>query len=153
MVCRLIGSVAQLNVCEWTTVLELSDKWALDALRNYAITHCKPLFADDSAATYLSLAQRFSIKKWIIPASERLTTRLLPLDEAEIDLLGSKTAAKVWRIRDANLRAVNNFTPIGGRLELNDKTQSLVGEEFPDELEIRDLRSIVLRQRLRKLPK
>jgi hypothetical protein len=145
MVCRLIGSVAQLSVGEWTTVLELSDKWALDALRNYAITHCEPLFADDSAATYLSLAQRFSIKKWIIPALEHLTTRLLPLDEAEIDLLGSKTAAKVWRIRDANMRAVNNFTPIDGRLELNYQTRSLVENEFPDELEIMDFGSIVLR--------
>jgi hypothetical protein len=131
-------------------VLELSDKWALDALRNYAITHCEPLFADDSAATYLSLAQCFSIKNWIIPALERLTTRLLPLDEAEIDLLGSRTAAKVWRICDANLHAVNKFTPIDGRLELNYKTQSLVEKEFMDELEI-NFRSIVLRQRLREM--
>jgi hypothetical protein len=131
-------------------VLELSDKWALDALRSYAITHCEPLFADDSAAMHLSLAQRFSIKTWIIPALDRLTTRLLPLDEAEINLLGSRTAAKVWRIRDANLRAVNKFTPIDGRLELNDKTQSLVQKEFMDELGI-NFRSIILRQQLREM--
>jgi hypothetical protein len=126
-------------------VLELSHKWALDALRNYAVTHCGPLFADDSAAMHLSLAQRFSIRKWMLPALERLATRLLPLDEGEIDLLGSKTAAKVWRIRDANLRAVNNFTPIDGRLKLNYiVTRFLLEEEFPDELKVIDLYEAVV---------
>jgi hypothetical protein len=44
----MVNAVIQLSVSEWATVINLSDKWTLDALHRYALKHIEPLFDDDT---------------------------------------------------------------------------------------------------------
>jgi hypothetical protein len=126
----MVNATAKLNVREWCTVLELSHKWGLDTLYSRAIEQCGPLFDDSTSATQLSLAYRFEIEEWKYPAIQRLVCRELPLSRLDIDLLGSATTAKLWQVREANMRESLPQSRRGGRRPMYHPTTALIRTEF-----------------------
>jgi hypothetical protein len=103
---RNIGSIAQLVIPEWVTVLHLADKWALGDLREYAIAHLEPLFADQNGAWQLKIAQDHDVAQWLYPGVERLVLRRASLSVADISMLDADTLALVSSFRDQNIASM-----------------------------------------------
>ncbi|KAJ6593221.1 hypothetical protein B0H19DRAFT_916388 [Mycena capillaripes] len=81
---------------EWTSVLSLASRWEFTSLRELAMQH---LFAITSAVDRISLAHRFDIPGWLVPAYTEVCERKDPLTLAEGRLLGLDDTICIAQVR------------------------------------------------------
>jgi hypothetical protein len=79
--------------------------WQIKHLRDLSIREMEPKFDGTSAIDQLLLGQKYSIGQWIYPAVEQLVLRKEPFSEQELENLGFGNIAKIWKVRDEDLRA------------------------------------------------
>ncbi|KAG8871353.1 hypothetical protein FRB97_008775 [Tulasnella sp. 331] len=97
---RRVNSPLNLTISQWGDALGLATRWNLEAARNFIIDQISTHFPDH-LADRIKLADAYSVCDWLQPTYETLCTRLDPPTEEEIEALGPKRLAALWKIREA----------------------------------------------------
>jgi hypothetical protein len=90
---------------DWSKVLRLCDMWEMDDLRIIAMSSMEALFTDKTSALKLRIASDHSIEEWKYPAIARMVLRDSPLTRSDIDILGSKMAGDILKVRELDIFA------------------------------------------------
>ncbi|KAG6873146.1 hypothetical protein C0992_008991 [Termitomyces sp. T32_za158] len=109
------------TVEDWTTILELSQKWKFGEVRNLAIRELGKLTIP--LIERITLYQRFEVDQdLLIPLYGTLCSRPEALDEEESEAIGMKTTVLIFRARE-HLRAQpsnGGMSPLPSQLNVSD---------------------------------
>lgn len=87
-----------MSLVEWTSVLRLSTRWQLAAIRELAIEKMTVMPMDPT--TKIVLSQEFSVTQWFKPACEQLVARPAILTMSEAHKIGLEAAVQVFHMRE-----------------------------------------------------
>ncbi|KZV85853.1 hypothetical protein EXIGLDRAFT_725480 [Exidia glandulosa HHB12029] len=93
----VIGTLKPASLDEWTSVLSLASMWECENIRALAIREMEGLCGP---VQKISLARRFDISAWLLPAYAALTTRAAPLCVEEGEMLGVETTIRLAQARE-----------------------------------------------------
>ncbi|KAG6861697.1 hypothetical protein C0995_013266 [Termitomyces sp. Mi166 len=115
------------TAADWTTVLELSQKWEFGEVRNLAIRELEKL-TEIPLIERIALYQRFKVDQdLLIPLYGVLCSRPEALNEEESEAIGIKTTVLIFRARE-HLRAQpsdGGMSPLPSGLDVSDVHRTL----------------------------
>ncbi|KAH8111837.1 hypothetical protein DFH11DRAFT_551963 [Phellopilus nigrolimitatus] len=92
----------QLEVEQWSTVLELAHMWEFEKIQGLAITKLQSFSIDEISK--VEMAQKYNIEEWYAPAYLALARRAQPLTVEETTRIGYDAAVKMAQIRERNIQ-------------------------------------------------
>ncbi|KAI8969401.1 hypothetical protein BD414DRAFT_503479 [Trametes punicea] len=100
--CPTDDEQVELTMEEWIHVLKLSTIWQFTRLRRVAINKLTPLIqAAEDSVRWLSLARRYTVNEWLLPALQALAQRERALQLHEVEPLGIATVVKIAEVRES----------------------------------------------------
>ncbi|KAM6501893.1 hypothetical protein JOM56_001870 [Amanita muscaria] len=104
---------------QWKSVLKLSNLYSMIEVKDLAVDCLTPLLEAESPSLQIHLAQVHNVSKWLKPAKTRLVERSNPIDENDVQLIGSTLALEVCALREKVLRekALGEKTLLENKLE------------------------------------
>ncbi|KAI6043408.1 hypothetical protein EDC04DRAFT_3088107 [Pisolithus marmoratus] len=90
-----------LDQAQWVPVLRLSTMWEFDELRSVAIQHPDQPSPSFNAVDKFTLASKYEIKEWYLPALLALARWSKPISVEEGHGIGFENALKVAAVRGA----------------------------------------------------
>ncbi|KIO33637.1 hypothetical protein M407DRAFT_186679 [Tulasnella calospora MUT 4182] len=86
---------------QWAAALHLATMWSFDDLRKRIICQMDDLTAYASPFDVITISQKCRVEKWLHPAYAALCRRQDSFTDDEVEWLGIKRAAALWRIRES----------------------------------------------------
>ncbi|KAG8896367.1 hypothetical protein FRC01_011862, partial [Tulasnella sp. 417] len=86
---------------QWSAALHLATMWSFDDLRNSIISQMDKMTAKASPFDVASVSLKCRVEKWLHPAYAALCRREASFTDDEVEWLGIKRAAALWRIRES----------------------------------------------------
>ncbi|KAG8949672.1 hypothetical protein FRC04_008418 [Tulasnella sp. 424] len=90
----------QLSFEQWAAALHLATMWSFDDLRNSIISQVDKITEKATTFDLLDVSLKCRVEKWLHPAYEALCRRKDSFTDDEVERLGLKRAAAIWRIRE-----------------------------------------------------
>lgn len=91
----------QLSFEQWAAALHLATMWSFDDLRSSIISQVDKMTARASPFDLLDVSLKCRVEKWLHPTYEALCRRNESFTDDEVERLGLKRAAAIWRIRES----------------------------------------------------
>ncbi|KAG5341507.1 hypothetical protein C0989_009868 [Termitomyces sp. Mn162] len=115
------------TVADWTIVLELTQQWEFNEVRNLAIRELDKL-TEIPLIERIALYQRFKVDQdLLLPLYGKLCSRPEALNEEESEAIGMKTTVLIFRARE-HLRAQasdSGMSPLPSGLDVSDVHHTL----------------------------
>ncbi|KAG8984213.1 hypothetical protein FRB90_005475 [Tulasnella sp. 427] len=89
-----------LSFSQYAAALHLATMWSFDDLRNGIISHMDTLTTTADPFERIDVSLRCRVEKWLHPAYADLCKREGALQDDEVERLGLKRAAAIWRVRE-----------------------------------------------------
>ncbi len=103
--CRHYGASEEesrpLSLTEWIDVLKLTTMWHYATLRAVAIERLTPMLQQYDPVQWISLARKYDVHEWLLPALHALARRERPLQLHEVTPLGIATLVKMAEVRES----------------------------------------------------
>ncbi|TFK89040.1 hypothetical protein K466DRAFT_546042 [Polyporus arcularius HHB13444] len=96
-----------LSLTEWIDVLKLTTMWHYATLRAVAIDSLTPMLQQYEPVQWISLARKYDVREWLLPALHALARRKQPLQLHEVEPLGIATAIKMAEVRESYVSVVS----------------------------------------------
>jgi len=113
---RKFATPFEFSTDQWTSVLELSTKWAMDGVRNFAINK---LYAKLRMSPHelILLGKKFNVEEFLFVGVETLIRRAKPLDEEDVRRIGIAEVLKIASIRECCEHSRYSSTVLSNRIE------------------------------------
>ncbi|KAG8959707.1 hypothetical protein FRC00_001321 [Tulasnella sp. 408] len=86
---------------QWAAALHLATMWSFDDLRNSIFPQMDDMTADANPFDVINASLKCRVEHWLHPAYEALCRREDSFTDDEVEWLGIKRAAALWRIRES----------------------------------------------------
>ncbi|KIK58971.1 hypothetical protein GYMLUDRAFT_227655 [Collybiopsis luxurians FD-317 M1] len=100
------ASIPDFTLDEWESVLNLSTKWEMAAVRECAIEKINQF---DNPAKKIQLARNYRVPRFFLPCLVQLVARSDPIIPQELSELGIECALKLVSIRERIYNGNNNY--------------------------------------------
>ncbi|KAG9025126.1 hypothetical protein FS837_005074, partial [Tulasnella sp. UAMH 9824] len=92
---------AEFGFKQWAGALHLATMWNFDDLRSSIVTQMDYMTADADPFDIVDASLKCRVEHWLHPAYEALCRREDSFTNDEVEWLGIKRAAALWRIRES----------------------------------------------------
>ncbi|KAG8928401.1 hypothetical protein FRC00_001761 [Tulasnella sp. 408] len=86
---------------QWAAALHLATMWSFDDLRNSIVPQMDDMTSDANPFDVINASLKCKVEHWLHPAYEALCCREDSFTDDEVEWLGIKRAAALWRIRES----------------------------------------------------
>ncbi|KIO33641.1 hypothetical protein M407DRAFT_17604 [Tulasnella calospora MUT 4182] len=91
----------KLEFAQWAGALHLATMWSFDDVRDMIITHMDKAIWTADPLDRIDTSLKCRVEKWLYPAYEALCQRAESLKDEEVERLGLRRSAAIWRVRES----------------------------------------------------
>ncbi|KAG8959708.1 hypothetical protein FRC00_001322 [Tulasnella sp. 408] len=91
----------QLEFSQWAASLHLATMWSFDDIRQMIIGHMDKTISTADPLNRADTSLKCNVEKWLHPAYQALVQRGESLKDEEVERLGLRRSAAIWRVRES----------------------------------------------------